>query len=428
MTRAPASRRPGFTLIELLIVIIVIGILIALLVPAIIGAQRTAFDAATIAEEQQMVNALNAFKEKFNSYPPSRIMLNETLPFQQYGSIAGSNAIGDPMISSIWLNANAGPPAGVTATTLGNDITAQQLAQRSGNYMLKFFPRARAPFMPPSGATVWNDFNGNGSPDYATFGSSSSGWIYLEGHECLVFFLGGIANLTKNTNGSTTAAMTGLGRDLTAPFTYPGDSTPTFLASFPNLSPQMVSLNRQPSFFEWNSGRLGDADLDTMLDYADFLTSSSNASNLTTGVASQVGGNDVLRTPYAYFSAYEGAGYDPNDVNGNETTSNLAGPLAQKFRVTLGLTSGVTQSASPNPYTVSAAVPSTGTPASYQNPNTFQLISAGRDRVFGLGGQYTTNATPRLIYDSLNSSPADPGLRGATESDNLTNFNSSKLD
>ena len=435
MTRNSNRRRPGFTLIELLIVIVVIGILIALLLPAIFGALRTARDAATIAEETNIANALAAFKDKYGAYPPSRIMLNETLSFQQYGGVTGTYIGSSP---GIWLNSNAAPLAAV-ADTSGNDITLPQLAQRSAAYMTKFFPRAVAPnFNTTNNSGTWNDFNGNAIADNS--GTVGTGWIYLEGHECLVFFLGGIANNPSGASAQGTVSMTGFARSVTAPFTFPGDiNTVNSPPPGSNLNQSMVSLNRNPPFFEFVSSRLGDNDLDSMLDYADYLTPSGSGSNLTTAIAAPIGSQSD-RSPYVYFSAYEGAGYDPNDANAAETTPNYSNSptiLYQGFRVTLGLTSSVTSSPSPNPYTVSLSVPATVTPAAFQNPNTFQLVSAGADRMFGPGGQFNPTANDRLsdwhntniVSPSIATNPyADPVLRDLIESDNLTNFSATKLD
>ena len=97
----------------------------------------------------------------------------------------------------------------------------------------------------------------------------------------------------------------------------------------------------------------------------------------------------------------------------------------------------MTQSPSPNPYTTSLSKPTTATPANYINPTSFQLISSGRDRIFGVGGQFNPTANDRLsdwanagtfTEGASSALPADALLRDLTESDNLTNFNSSKLD
>ncbi len=65
----------GFTLLELLIVMTIISVLIALLLPAINGARRSARDTQVRTEIGQIETALSAFKAKYGQYPPSSIKL-----------------------------------------------------------------------------------------------------------------------------------------------------------------------------------------------------------------------------------------------------------------------------------------------------------------------------------------------------------------
>ncbi|MDB5342515.1 MAG: hypothetical protein JWP89_892 [Schlesneria sp.] len=81
---APSPRRPinrpraGFTMIEILAVIVVIAILIALLLPAINGAQRTARITQVRTEISVLESAVATFKTTYGIQPPSRIVLYET--------------------------------------------------------------------------------------------------------------------------------------------------------------------------------------------------------------------------------------------------------------------------------------------------------------------------------------------------------------
>lgn len=72
------SLRRGFTLIELLVAVVIISVLIALIAPAIIGAQRAAREAAVRTEITDLAKALTAFKATFGHEPPSSISLYHT--------------------------------------------------------------------------------------------------------------------------------------------------------------------------------------------------------------------------------------------------------------------------------------------------------------------------------------------------------------
>ena len=215
--RARVREQAGFTLIELLVVVIVIAILIGLLLPVIAGAMRTANNAATQAEINQLAQALASFKSTYGDYPPSRMYLSENGVF----------------------------PVGNTTQVNGDshDITVGALAQRSLIAMRKFFPRVvfgTSSVPPQIGANFWYDFNGNGKLD---------GPYIIQGDECLVFFLGGITFQDPTTGAF---AMTGFGKDPLNPFTNNLAVDPNYNGS-PN---PMYSANRQPPSFEFNAGRI----------------------------------------------------------------------------------------------------------------------------------------------------------------------------
>jgi general secretion pathway protein G len=163
-----------------------------------------------------------------------------------------------------------------------------------------------------------------------------------------------------------------------------------------------ATQSRDKSFYEFRAERLVDEDGDGMPGYGDTLG---------------VGPNGQL-VPYAYFVAHPGVGYDPNDVNFDAS-------YIQTFNLGFSVSTGnlYTTSPGPNPYTSSVPAPTNGATlrtASFINQNSFQIISAGRDRDFGAGGQYLPSGTAGKL-------PAPPADR-LTESDNLTNFATQKLD
>ena len=56
----------------------------ALLLPAINGAIRTAKKAAVSAEINQLAQALASFKSKYGDYPPSRVYLAENGDYSRH--------------------------------------------------------------------------------------------------------------------------------------------------------------------------------------------------------------------------------------------------------------------------------------------------------------------------------------------------------
>jgi prepilin-type N-terminal cleavage/methylation domain-containing protein len=339
--RHPDRRRPGFTLVEILVVITILGILVALLIPAVTGAVRTARNAQVTGEITTIAQALASFKTKYGDFPPSRIILNED----------------------------------------GNYDTSA-LSERSLRYLRKFFPRAPFRVGDLGEGTASFDFNGNGTKDDS---------YQADGHECLVFFLGGI----PSSDGSGGIGVTGFANNPQNPFVSETKAT-----------------NRQRPMFEFKGERLIDEDNDGIPGYIDPL-----------------GSPNERRGFYAYFSAYGGGGYDPDDVNiALDDDSGLTRP----FRVNFA--DAWVDSPPPNPYTSSPAAPNYDSAkkpsevnaplAKYHNNETYQIISAGGDRFYGFGGRYEPGSSQSPLPDDTPKSGADRGL----ERDNLTNFAASRLD
>lgn len=401
-------RRAGFTLVELLVVIVILGVLIGLLVPAVMRAVATAKEAQASAEIQAIAQALAQFKSAYNEYPPSRIVISES---------------GD--YTTTTLNAGSVP--------LGN------LAQRSMAALKRCFPRltfnTTTPGKPaPTVATHgFYDANGNGvlDPPYM-----------LQGPECLVLFLGGIPQYSN----SGTWSVGGFAKDPLNPFqpAYAANNTTFFTA------------NRTTPLYEFNASRL--------------VTNATNAAGPPggfPGYLDSLGSYDTTGGVipfYVYFSAYGGQGFDPDDTNMAEPDNDVPTPVpvicgaftaANNPAPANPIKNGAVSSPAPNPYTSDVPVGTgssghyanaSGKPRPWQAPTSFQIISAGRDRLFGLGGQYQNAGTVRLPWvfvngasyqaDSLQTLEANNDVTGQTlslgirnrEQDNITNFSQGRLD
>jgi prepilin-type N-terminal cleavage/methylation domain-containing protein len=287
--------RVAFTLIELLVSIAIIGILIALLVPVVGGFLKKGPQMIATSEITKLDEAIQTFKLTYTvDYIPSQIKLCEL--YSQY--------------------------------------TAAQLDQDSIAYLQRVWPKLLNPQANGS-APPWLaggiDWNGDGSP---------TGPVVLEGHQCLVFFLGGVQQRTPTT------ACLGFATDPRDPI---------------KLS---QSQGRKGPFFEFDTPRLGiwsgtaGAATAGYLSYFDPFTQASPPQPLQGD------------KPYAYFSGY-GQG------------------LYSKYAPTIG----DCPSLKVLPYCQTGA-----TGLIYYNKTSQQIISAGLDRTFGPGGAWT--AQPGLPYSA----------------------------
>lgn len=412
----------GFTLIELLVVFLVIAILIGILVPVISGAYKRGKQAAEEVEVNSLVTALQQFKDRYGHYPPSQIILKED---------------GDYIIGGAPLFPVSPPPPSAT----GQD-TAVFVEDISVQYLSYFWPqlvihkRTGATPNPVLPGEI-GDINGDGSITPTDFydwngdGLLNGPW-YLQGDECLVFFLGGIPRGQFNLAGS------GVFRPSGVPFNPqkypPGTDGFSKIARWPTrqIIAGAASAGRDGPFYEFAASRLVDRDRDGFWEFKPLRN------------------DDQATGGYAYFSAYDGAGYRPDDLNfsaeadGSVTIPTTVGFI--EFRVNWQVpTSGPTaypaifagvepsplggvqtsvKSPGPNPYTQGPPMIDAIKAPRYWKPDAFQIISPGPDNYYGQGG----------AVERLGASATSPrtGSTAAYEEvraddDNLVSFASGEL-
>lgn len=153
--------RPGFTLVELIVVIVIVGILAALILPAISQTFVTANNAKVTVEIKNLENAIALFKTKYGVEPPSQFRLCWTS--QAWGANPESKAL----VRRIWPSFDFSMPQG-------------------------------------SYPGWWND------TPYSNTG------ILLNGSECLVFFLGGV--MSSEPTQETSSAPMGFSVNAQRPF------------------------------------------------------------------------------------------------------------------------------------------------------------------------------------------------------------------
>jgi prepilin-type N-terminal cleavage/methylation domain-containing protein len=315
-------RRAGFTLVEILVVIAIIAILAALLIPAVMQFTNAGYVATCSNELSQMGTAIEAFKQTYKVK-----YIPSRLVLREYYF--------DYQIA-------ANPTPGTKSIPLEED---------SVTFLKTIWPNILTPD-PATGTTPWTntnptlgqtgiDWNGNGK-----FEIGKAKAIVLYGDQVLVFLLGGIPMYNPNgTQGFSTNA-----RD------------PAFLQQ---------TTGRKGPFFNFQSNRLVKLATNPVMNnpQSQDLVLFSYLNNFSA----------PGQTPYALFSNYgKTGGYQPYDDKGNLAPignflpSYSDCPYVQTFN-----------SNQPAPLPYYEAVSPT---IRYYNKDSYQIISAGADGVFGSGG------------------------------------------
>lgn len=119
----PGSVRAGFTLIEVLAVLVILGILIAVLVPRLVGATEAAKVKLQRAELVKLDALLSEYEHQFGDYPPSTFL-------EEWGAPPNDTNVGaEALVLALW--SPKWNSSGLPADKLGNtddDRTKKPLA------------------------------------------------------------------------------------------------------------------------------------------------------------------------------------------------------------------------------------------------------------------------------------------------------------
>ncbi len=153
-----AIRQPrrGFTLIELLVVIAIIALLVAILLPAVLLAQKNAYISSTQSTMSSIGIALQEYHTDFNMYPPSSLVRNSEL-YNKGGFAIPEHAAYDYLAEALLgfePSGNGGDGAGAAYSGTPVGISAYKGFSMAGS------PRVYGPYMSLGASSITPDAGG----------------------------------------------------------------------------------------------------------------------------------------------------------------------------------------------------------------------------------------------------------------------------
>jgi prepilin-type N-terminal cleavage/methylation domain-containing protein len=313
------GRRPGYTLIELMIVIAIIAILVALLTSAVSATRRAQKRTQTLHEIGKLDSSLKAAFSRYGSA--------NSMP----GKLVLINRIDVYRNPSAYVQGGAlanleNPPIPNTPQMIADImLTKDVLTKMFGS---KLFSNTR-PANQGGGRNQIVYWDGSRIIVNGAYqGGRPRRWQVLEGQQCLVFYLGGIIDSTNPTLPKPQGFVVNV--------LDPSD----FLNTPDHIGP----------FYQFDGPRLlsaGNGFYSYLDPYGDL--------------------SDPQSKPYAYFGQPPGG------------TNVYVNPAANSFQTNLTSLVSFSNGLNLGPYSLNPS----GSSPNFAKPNSFQIISAGRDKKFG---------------------------------------------
>jgi competence protein ComGC len=396
-------RRFGMTLVELFVVIAIILVLMAISFPLIARTLQQVKETRVGVEIKQLDEACETFKSIFGRYPPSRILLCETM-------VGYRQAINDHLCQ------------GFFQVSQQNKDGLALLAMESMEYLRSIFPGIDL--------DAGHDWNGDGVIDNRQY--------FLQGDEALAFFLGGMRyGRSTDTVGSGRTTGLGFNTDRTNPTKQTSSAR---LGPFFQFEPERINY-LVPDY----KGQLNGipVTIDEVFGYPWTIGTSSGLTVLHPWEMPETmrffpNYQDAWGTPYLYFVAR--AGLVDNYVHFySPYCYRLGFQVSQQYHYhyyladegTNAFFSSFLYQSNPKPSGWNAFIPYIhqyvpGVGVSYHQPQRFQIISAGADKQYGSGGYFDLSNPELSRFENYVITPEE-GVPIPTHKranfDNITNIN-----
>jgi prepilin-type N-terminal cleavage/methylation domain-containing protein len=189
MRNTRTTTRRGFTLVELLVVLTIIGILMALLIPAVAVVRRSVINGRISLETAALAQALEAYKNDNGDYPPNFNDANivrrhiakrwQRLPAAQQQQFVNLVGTLDPAETLVFWLGGQSPNGGLRA----NDVMPLQLANGTGEAKVYF----------PFKQDTFTDNDGDGWYEYPVGYGMGTPFVYFDARSYVAYHQSGYA-------------------------------------------------------------------------------------------------------------------------------------------------------------------------------------------------------------------------------------------